>query len=158
MLAITRWLGSPPRDSLKLFATAIAALEAKVETRPAGRLVLLHGWNTATLLVKNGHFVAEEIAALRRFAGERQFDLAWYPGMAPGEANRYNRMARPTLHEAAVALLGPGRSAFLDRYKFHIHPATDDRPFFFRSFKWSLLAPAHAVASFSGGSRRRHPA
>jgi spermidine synthase len=150
MLAITRWLGNPPRDSLKLFATAIAALEAKGERRPAERLVLLHGWNTVTLLVKNGHFVAAEITALRRFADERQFDLAWYPGIGPEEANRYNRMARPTLHDAAVALLGPGRSVFLDEYKFHIHPATDDRPFFFRSFKWSLLPELMALRRQGG--------
>src|SRR5207244_2019159 len=51
MLAITRWLDNPPRETLKLFATAIAALEAEGETLPARRLVLLNGWSTATLLV-----------------------------------------------------------------------------------------------------------
>src|SRR5499427_4941098 len=96
LLAITRWLGSPPRDTLKLFATAIAVLETNAaygprDAGPGERLVLLHGWNTATLLVKNGRFTSEEIAALRHFAAERQFDLAWYPGMGSSEANRYNR-------------------------------------------------------------------
>src|SRR5499427_80624 len=75
LVAITRWLGNPPRDTVKLFATAIAALEADVgtspgETDPGERLVLLHGWNTATLLVKNGRFTGDDIAALRSFAAE----------------------------------------------------------------------------------------
>jgi spermidine synthase len=139
MLAITRWLGSPPRETLKLFATAIAALAADGETSPGRRLILLHGWSTATLLVKNGPFTEGEVAAVGRFAADRQFDLAWYPGIRPGEANRYNRMASPTLHDAAVALLGSERPAFLAGYKFDIRPATDDRPFFYRFFTWKLL-------------------
>ena len=86
LVAITRWLGNPPRDTVKLFATAIAALQADVGTRPGEtdpgkRLALLHGWDTATLLVKNGHFTPHEIATLRSFAAERQFDVAWHPGM-----------------------------------------------------------------------------
>jgi len=155
LVAITRWLGNPPRDTIKLFATAIAALEAHVATGPGAtdpgeRLVLLHGWNTSTLLLKNGPFTEAEIAALHSFAAERQFDLAWYPGMRGDEANRYNRLAKPTLYDAAVALLGPGRSTFLADYSFNIWPATDDRPFFFRFFKWSLL-PQLATLRGQGG-------
>ena len=155
LVAITRWLGNPPRDTIKLFATAIAALEAQVATGPGAtdpgeRLVLLHGWNTSTLLLKNGPFTEAEIAALHSFAAERQFDLAWYPGMRGDEANRYNRLTKPTLYDAAVALLGPGRSTFLADYSFNIWPATDDRPFFFRFFKWSLL-PQLATLRGQGG-------
>ncbi len=139
VLAITRWLGNPPRDTLKLFATAIAALEANGLTRPGERLVLLHGWNTATLLVRNDPFSRDEIAVVRDFAAERQFDLAWFAGIRRDETNRYNRMADPTLFDAAVALLGPARSAFVADYRFDIRPATDDRPFFFQFFRWGLV-------------------
>src|SRR5215472_12567804 len=105
LVAITRWLGNPPRDTVKLFATAIAALEAGFgsspgETDPGERLVLLHAWNTASLLVKNSRFTRDQIAALRNFAAERQFDLAWYPGIKGDEANRYNRLAKPSLYDA----------------------------------------------------------
>src|SRR5215831_3948092 len=155
LVAITRWLGNPPRDTVKLFATAIAALEAGGSTNsgatvPGDRLVLLHGWNTATLLVKNGHFAAGEIAALHSFAADRQFDLDWFPGIRGDEASRYHRLAKPTLYDAALTLLGPDRSAFFDGYSFNIWPATDDRPFFFRFFKWSLL-PQLATLRGQGG-------
>jgi hypothetical protein len=155
LVAITRWLGNPPRDTVKLFATAIAALEADVGTSPGSagpgeRLVLLHGWNTATLLLKNGPFTEAEVAALHSFAAARQFDLAWYPRMRGDEANRYNRLAKPTLYDAAAALLGPAPSTYLADYSFNILPATDDRPFFFRFFKWGLL-PQLASLRGQGG-------
>jgi hypothetical protein len=155
LVAITRWLGNPPRDTLKLLATAIAALEARAGAGPgengAGeRLVLLHSWDTAVLLMKNDRFTRDEIAALRGFAAERQFDLDWYSGIGGDEANRHNRLAKPTLYDAALALLGPGRSTFLADYRFDIRPATDDWPFFFRFFKWSLLPQLVALRGQGG--------
>jgi len=132
-----------------------AALEADGSTNSGAtdfgdRLVLVHGWNTATLLVKNGHFTGDEIGVLRRFAAERQFDLDWYPGIKGDEANRYHRLVKPTLNDVAFALLGPGRSTFLSGYSFNVWPATDDQPFFFRFFKWSLL-PQLAALRGQGG-------
>ena len=59
--------------------------------------------------------------------------------MSEAEANRFNQVSEPYLYRAAVALLGPARERFLNDYKFYITPATDDRPYFFRSFKWALL-------------------
>jgi Spermine/spermidine synthase domain len=150
MLAATRWLDSPPRDILKLFATAISALEANGLAGPGERLLLLHNWNTATLLVRNDPFSHDEIAMIRRFATERQFDLAWFPGIRPEDTNLYHRMAKPTLFDAAAALLGPARSAFIDDYRFDIRPATDDRPFFFQFFRWGLLPELATIRSRAG--------
>ncbi|HET6161201.1 MAG TPA: hypothetical protein VFE34_22865 [Dongiaceae bacterium] len=150
MLAVTRWLGSPPRDTLKLLATAISALEANGLGSAGERMVLLHNWNTATLLVRNDAFSRDEIALIRRFAAERQFDLAWFPGIRREDTNRYHRMAKPTLFDATAALLGPARSAFVDDYRFDIRPATDDRPFFFQFFRWALLPELATIQSRAG--------
>ncbi|MCH8835863.1 MAG: SAM-dependent methyltransferase, partial [Proteobacteria bacterium] len=49
-----------------------------------------------------------------------------------------------------AALLGPGRERFLEDYKFHIAPATDDRPYFFRFFKWRLLPEVLAIRGRAG--------
>ncbi|MEM8590191.1 MAG: SAM-dependent methyltransferase [Pseudomonadota bacterium] len=138
LLSITLWLKLPPRDTVRLFATAVAALEA-MGVDPADRLALIRSWNTATLLVKNGAFEAAEIAALRDFAAGRSFDLAYYPGMGEEEANRYNLLDQPYFFDAATALLGPDAQDFIARYKFDIAPATDDRPFFHDFFRWRSL-------------------
>ena len=137
MLAITRWLTLPPRDSLKLFATAVSALEREGVSNPAARLVMIRGWKTVTLLVKNSDFTTKEITAMKEFSSKRSFDLAYYPGMGADEANRYNLLEHPYYFEGAIALLSSQRQAFLDRYKFYIEPATDDRPYFFHFFKWN---------------------
>lgn len=139
VLSITRWVNLPPRDTLKLFATAVVALERDGVRDPAARIVLIRSWKTATLVVKNGEVTTEDIARLREFCRLRGFDLVWYPGMHPEEADRYNRLDRPYFHEGAVALLGPQRDNFIERYKFDIAPATDDRPYFFNFFRWKTL-------------------
>ncbi|HEX7966694.1 MAG TPA: hypothetical protein VF502_00640, partial [Stellaceae bacterium] len=138
-VAITRWLKLPPRDSLKLFATAIEALKRMGVAEAGQRLALIRSWSTTTLLVKNGALSPAEIAKIRAFADERSFDLAYYPGMRREEANRYNILEEPYFFDGATALLGPERPSFLARYKFDISPATDDRPYFFDFFKWQAL-------------------
>jgi hypothetical protein len=54
LLAVTRWVKLPPRDDLKVFATALEALRRQGVDRPAARLAWLRGWSTSTVLVKNG--------------------------------------------------------------------------------------------------------
>jgi spermidine synthase len=139
LLAITRWLKVPPRDSLKLAATAIEALRLGGVDEPGGQIVVIRNWNTATLLVKNGAFTGEDIETVREFSRSRSFDTAWYPQMPPAQANRFNRLERPWIYEGITALLGDEADQFLDRYKFEIAATTDDRPYFFHFFKWRVL-------------------
>ena len=139
ILAITRWLKLPPRDSLKLFATAIQALALRGARDPGRRLVLIRSWRTTTLLVRNGEFTAKDIQRIRVFLRERSFDAAFLPGMADGEANRYNVLDEPYLFGGARDLLGPGRERFLEDYKYDVAPSTDDRPYFFHFLKWRGL-------------------
>ena len=139
ILSISGPLDLPPRAALKLFATAIAALERRGVSEPGRRLVLMRGFKTITLLVKRSDFTPQDVAAVRRFAEARAFDLAYAPGLARAEANRFNILDAPSLYDGAAALLGARRAAFLADYKFDLRPATDDRPYFFDFFKWRAL-------------------
>ena len=139
LLAFTRWLRLPSRDALKLFATAALALEQRGVAEPRRRLAMIRGWKTTTLIVKNGDLTAQDIAALRAFADERSFDVAYYPGMTEAEANRYNILERPYLYRGATALLGPGREAYFRDYKYDVRPTDDDRPYFFHFLKWPVI-------------------
>jgi SAM-dependent methyltransferase len=138
-LAITQWIKLPPRDTLKLLATGIAALQARGIQQPGMQLMLVRGWQTSTLVIKNGRFDEDEIHAMQLFCRARAFDVAWYPGIGAAEANRYNQLKEPYFYDAAQALLGPDKRSFIDSYKFNINPATDDQPFFHNYFKWSTL-------------------
>jgi spermidine synthase len=150
-LAITRWLKLPPRDAAKLFLTALRALERQGAADPARQLVLIRSWETTTLLVKNGALTPADIERIRAFADARSFDLAYYPGMGPEEANRYNILQEPYFYEAAQRLIDDP-DAFLAQYKFDLTPATDDRPYFFDFFKWRALPELWAVSAQSGGA------
>ena len=139
ILALTRWVQIPPRDSLKLFATAIRALEASSVGEPGSRLAMIRSWRTVTILVKNGAWTGDDLDRLRNFCREHSFDAAYYPGMTRSEANRFNRLDEPWFFDGAAALLSPKSGDFLRRYKFNLEPATDDRPFFFNFFRWRTL-------------------
>jgi SAM-dependent methyltransferase len=139
MLALTRWITLPPRDLLKLSATAMMALERAGVAAPAQRMALIRGWQTGTLLIKNGDFTETEIAAIRAFAEARSFDVEWLPGLAREESNRYNVLDQPYFYDGIAALAGSQRADFIARYKFDLTPPTDDRPYFFRFFRWQSL-------------------
>ncbi|CAN7454626.1 SAM-dependent methyltransferase [Pararhizobium sp. LjRoot238] len=151
VVAVTRWLRVPPRDILKLFATATAALEADGVAESGRHLALIRSWNTATLLVAKSPFTGEDVAAIRGFAAENFFDISWAPGISASDVNRYNQLDQEYLYEGALALLGPERADFTERYKFDIAPATDNRPYFFDFFRWRAL-PELLMLRTQGGA------
>ena len=139
LLAFTRWVSLPPRDSLRLFATAIAALERRGVRDPGASLAMIRGWSTATLLAKNGGFSASDVAAIRDFCRERSFDIVHLPGITAAETNVFNVLDHDDFFAGTQALLGPDRQGFTDHYRFDLEPSTDDQPYFFHAFKWSTL-------------------
>ena len=151
VVAITRWVKMPPRDSLKLAAIAIEALEQAGEVDPGRRIAAIRSWNTVTLLIKNGVFLASEIDAIRKFAWSRSFDTAYFPGITSADSNRFNLLDRPWLHDGIQAMLGDGADRFFADYKYFIEPATDDRPYFSHFFKWRSLPEVMAMRA-SGGA------
>jgi len=150
VLAVTRWLKQPPRDSLKLFATAIAALRAEGVGQPSRQLAMIRSWNTSTLLIRNGGLTNDDIELIREFSRSHSFDTVYYPGMPGSDANRFNLLEQAYLHEGAVALLGDDAEDLFERYKFHIEPATDNQPYFFHFFKWDSMREVMALRKRGG--------
>ena len=140
ILALNRWVQLPPRDLIKLAATAVEALAQEGVAQPALHLALLRGWQSATLLVKRTPFTSYEAAALHDFAEAQAFDLEWAGGRV-AKGIPHHRLDRPYFQEAFAALSGAQqeRDDFYRRYKFHIAPPTDDRPYFSHFFTWRAL-------------------
>jgi spermidine synthase len=137
MLAITRWLKLPPRDSLRVISTALSAMRRMhLSPHPEKHLLFIWSWKTSTILVSKAPFTKEEIARATKFCDERSFDLAYYAGMEMKRANRYDVHASPLYFMGAKALSGPEAESFLRRYVFDVSLTTDDRPFFSRFFRW----------------------
>jgi hypothetical protein len=138
-LAVSSWVRLPPRDSLKLAIMLTDALRDAGVADPGAHLAVIRGWQMATFVATREPLTPPAIEALRRFARDRGFDLAWHPGMADGEANRYNRMQRAYLREGLQRALAEGPEALIADYKFDLRPATDDRPFFQNFLRWRTL-------------------
>lgn len=137
LLVVTRWLQDPPSEGLRTFALAVTALERN-GVNPESQIVAFRGYNTITILVKNGAYTSDELGTVRTFASERAFDLVYAPDIRPEETNLYNILSEPTYYQAFSELLNTEpRQAFYDAYPFDVRPPTDDHPFFGHYFKWS---------------------
>jgi hypothetical protein len=137
LLVATRWLQDPPSEDLRLFALAVTALE-KNSADPRTQLVAIRGFNTVTILLKNGAFTSDELSSIRAFLSERAFDLTYSPDIQPEETNLYNILPESKYYESYVSLLNSKpRDAFYENYEYDVRPPTDNHPFFGHYFKWS---------------------
>jgi hypothetical protein len=130
VLSITRWLTIPPRENVRVILTAVEALKRVAPNDLIDKLVVVRSWATATVLVKPAGFSVDEVRALMEWAGERRFDLAWYPGIE-GPVDGFNLVDDPILYRAASAAVDgeDARRAFVDSYPFDVEPVGDSRPY-----------------------------
>jgi hypothetical protein len=137
LLTITRWLQDPPSEDLRTFALAVTALE-RSGAKPSLQIIAFRGYNTMTILVKNGAYTSDELEIIRSFASERAFDLVYAPDIRPEETNRYNILPESIYYQTFSEFISTNsRQAFYDVYPFDVRPPTDDHPFFSHYFKWS---------------------
>ena len=139
LVAVSGQLQRPPRESLKLVATARDALRRAGVSRPASHLAMIRDWQRFTLVIARRPLSAEHRQAVRRFAASHGFDLVTLPGLERAAANRHHRLESPQYFDAVNRLLGGDAETFTRGYPFVIAPATDDSPFFFRFSRWHNL-------------------
>lgn len=129
-IVLTLGLDTPPRASLKAVATAHAALAARGVPAPADHLAVIHGWDTATLIVTRAPLTAAGRTGIARFAETYAFDPAHLPGASTSGHGPINQAGTLSLAEGVGAVIAPDAAAdFRAAYKFDLAPATDDRPY-----------------------------
>lgn len=138
ILVITRWLGTPPTESARAWATLLAALEAN-GVRPLGpHLAAFRGMRTATLMAARRPFSGDELAVVRRFLSENAFDPIYLPDLLQGEVNQHNQLPEPTYYRLFQSLLERSGETLGD-YAFDLRPPTDVHPYFFHFFRWRQI-------------------
>jgi hypothetical protein len=136
-LVATRWLQDPPSEDLRLFALAVTVLE-NVHADPRAQIIAFRGFNTATILLKNGAFTSDELTSVRAFLAKRAFDLTYAPDIQPDETNQFNILQESKYYQTYTSLLNSDpRETFYAHYDYDVRPPTDDHPFFGHYFKWS---------------------
>lgn len=140
ILSITRYAFDYPRESLKLFGTAVTALRKMGADPVGGHLYAIKAPDSpwATLLCKKTPFTAGDRARYDALFAEVPYRVMYEPGM---EADVAGFPSGPDAYY--VKLVQAASEGGLDRfwrdYKYDILPTTDNRPFFFKYYKWSLL-------------------
>ncbi len=137
LLVVSRWVQTPPSESLRAFALAVEAVELDGGD-PSRQILAFRGYAMLTLLVKRTPFSAAELDAVRSFAAERAFDLVYAPDLVSESTNRYNVLPAPIYYEAFSELISTeDREGWYAAYPFNVRPPTDDHPFFDHYFRWS---------------------
>lgn len=141
LIVATRWSKQPPRDELKLFATAVAALRGEGVPEPAQHIAAIRNWDASTWLVARSALPPQAVTALLRFSDRHGFDVVHAPGWRVRAQERFHLLDPPTLYDGTQTLLAPGPQAreYIRAYRFDIEPARDDRPYFAHSFRWRSL-------------------
>jgi len=133
VVAATLPLKQPPRNLLKLTAVAKEALIR--EHLDAGQnLIVLRSWQFGTVLMKKEPFTGLEIRNIKSFCSRMFFDLVYYPGMKPEEANRFNIVEDTAYYKNTGRIITEG-PRFTRSYLFNISPPTDNKPYFSYFFR-----------------------
>jgi hypothetical protein len=135
LLVMTHWLGTPPSESVRAWATLLAALNAAGDNELDQQLIAYRGMRTATMIATNQAFTSEELSIVRGFLQRNAFDPIYLPDLDPSELNQFNQLPVDTYHEVYSALLKDA-TAVIEDYDFNLRPPTDGRPFFFHFFRW----------------------
>ena len=141
ILSATRLSLYPPRETLRLFATALDALERLGAAEPFRHIIILgdsYDGVWATLLCKRSAFTEEEVARYEEICRRLPYVRYWIPDsdliqpkLRDGRQNFYY-----TFEQSARA--GKREDLFRD-YEYEISSTTDDRPFFYKSFRYRGL-------------------
>ncbi|THB63722.1 MAG: hypothetical protein D6E12_16335 [Desulfovibrio sp.] len=138
LVCVVMPLNLPPRAGLRIPATIMATMRAR-GLEPGPRLALIRTQTRLLLLASIRPLSPTDERLIREFCGQRWFDLAWLPHLAPEEANQYTALAQPWFYEGMAALLGPDNKEFMDNHIFALHPASDDRPYANSFLRWGTL-------------------
>ncbi|MBN2456995.1 MAG: hypothetical protein JXB29_10770 [Sedimentisphaerales bacterium] len=139
ILSITRPMRTPPRDALKMLATIAEALRHEDINEPAGHIIMIRSWATATIVASVQPFSDSQILNAHIFSQQNSFDLIHLPGIEPRQVNQYHILPEPVYYQSAQQILLDDAESFYKQYAYNIRPATDDRPYFFDFFKWKAL-------------------
>lgn len=146
-ITVSSWIDYPFRNPLKVQATLVEVLRDLGVHDPAQHLAAVRSWGTITFVLTRSPLSAAEVANIRAFCDEVQFDPVLLPGLKGGERAFYNQLGDTTFFSYVDGLLSNKREQLYEDYDFNIRPATDNKPYFSQYIKWGSLG---RLAGFFG--------
>lgn len=139
MLRVSSWIDFPLRRPLKLLTTLTQLLEQENISAPSRYLIAIRDWGSITFLLKKTPFNQQELAAVRSFCHELQFDPLLLPDLAPSERTTFHQPASESFFLPFDQIMANNAQKLLVSSSFELQPTSDDRPFFSRFLRWSSL-------------------
>lgn len=153
-LSIMRWLFLPPREMLRLSVQAVKVLRENGAPAPENHIIVVGDGNLATILVKKRPFSEKEVSKIADWAvSDNDKRVIYAPGFkapSPGyyrpvfsqymhniPLNQGLKFFRESFDEFFEAVAVGTEEEFIKDYYFNITPVNDDKPFFFRYYKWA---------------------
>jgi hypothetical protein len=134
ILVWTRWLTTPPAESLRAWATLLEAMKLN-GLEPEGRVAVYRTLRTSTALASPRPWTPAELSTIRGFLQRNGFDPIALPGLSVAESNRFNRIPDNPYPTLFGELLRDPQALEAD-FPYQISPVTDDRPYYFHFFRW----------------------
>ncbi len=128
ILSYSRPYFVPPRETLKLVATAERALRARGVKDPGEHILVIAGEKWAETLISPSPFSADDASTIEAFAREEGFRLLASPS---AELN--------TPWDRYLGLDEGAAQTLRRNYFFNVEPATDDKPFFYNYARWATV-------------------
>lgn len=122
MVTMSRWVGVPGMEFIRLAALARAALERLGVKQPQYHVFAAFYGNLGTLIVKRTTFHPKEVKTLLDHCKKYKFGVLYAPGQ---------RINNPLWH----VLGSKDPTKFYESFKIDVRPVYDDRPFFFQAIK-----------------------
>jgi len=147
IIIMARKLLLPPADSIRLWAGAYESLRSLGFEDPERHIAVLRNWSTFTLIVSVKPF--NNMAGLKDFARNMNFDLVYIPAITKEMVNRFNIFDAPyyffEISRLAEAYRSETEKAYFDTYPLDVAPQSDSRPFPGRFLKWTKLKALYKI-------------
>lgn len=135
VLALSGQLMPWPRDSLRVLHSVVTVLRERYPA-PEQHVVMVRDWRNYLLLVGRNPFPERQLAELRRWSRQWQFDLVAIPGYAVDRDALFHRGPDARLLDSVQQLLSENAAGFVADYPFSLSVTNDNRPFFYHFFRW----------------------
>ena len=136
VLAVSGWLKSPPRESVKILRTLRSVIEEGKGTPVPARFIVVRGWGSFVAVAGRDPFTPDELAAAKRFCRDTGFAMVW-PEAEPPTGRRSPE--ETGFREAVRSALSGPPDGSSGAGLFDLRPVTDDSPYFHRFLRLRSL-------------------
>ena len=136
LIAISSWIDYPSKISLKNAATIASSLESNKIIDPLSHIAAIRSWGTITFIVKRSSLNKTDIENIKLFCDKYNFDPILLPEIKTEDRVQYNTMEDGNFFYNLEGMFSAQRKKIINTYDFNIHPATDNKPYFYQFLRW----------------------